>query len=192
MHRPTRPSRRTTASRPARTVPLRTVAATVAVTALAVGGVASVGVAWAGPGAAPRPAAAKPHQVRVVHYYAGGPGTSCHGGGCGGSAVAPTRFTLPAGSGYQATVSLSLQYVTSAKGRFQVGLDLTSGGRHSVTPGGRALRASVHPDSTTVEFRVQLQGGRTYGVAPTVDARGTAPYRLATSKVVLVVDATPA
>jgi hypothetical protein len=136
--------------------------------------------------------------IRSTQFYGTGPSAvySFDTGSIGG--VSALRMTLPAGGTYEAVVSISMDYRTSERDGFVVGLwarrDSEFGDRVSVTPRDRAIRASAAQTSTTAVFRISdLQGDVDYWFSPTVnlDHRVGDRASIRSSHVLLVVEATP-
>jgi hypothetical protein len=112
--------------------------------------------------------------------------------------VMPLRLSFPSGTAYDVVVTVSLDYRTSADDRFVIGLlvrrDSEFGHRESVTPPERAISPSTVRTSSTVAFRLHdLHGGHEYWFSPTVNVseRVGNHSSISTSRVLLVVDATP-
>jgi hypothetical protein len=103
--------------------------------------------------------------TRVIQFLRRGPSAFCDRDVCGiGGVVAkPFRF-VGSQQRYQATIELSFDYTTSARGAFGIQVDVSGpGGRLQVEPRTRPLTAEGATDSTTAVFLVpNLRPGVTY------------------------------
>jgi hypothetical protein len=134
----------------------------------------------------------------VSHFYAEGPSTSCDLDVCGIGGVKPVRVALPAGPArYDVLATVSLQYKTSDRGRFQIAADVVAphGHRIDMQPTDRGLGASPHWQSVTLLYRApNLAAGRTYRFSLSAGVRKYAGQRhvhIATSRVVVAVSGSP-
>jgi hypothetical protein len=136
--------------------------------------------------------------ARVIHFYPTGPGESCDGDSCGVGVLQPIPFVFRgAGTRYQATVTLSFQYRTSARGAFdaEVGVRDPSGHRLAILPAKRVLAARTVGDSTSIEFLVNgLRPGVRYDlyISALIDRRAGRRNSIETSNLLVVVEASAA
>ena len=136
--------------------------------------------------------------MRATRSYGVGPSAEYDFDSGSIGVVTPLRLSFPSGTSYDVVVTVSFDYRTSADDRFVVGLSVRrgsgSGHRESVTPSWRAISASTVRTSSTATFRLSaVRGGHEYFFSPTVNVsqRVGNNSSIASSRVLLVVDATP-
>jgi hypothetical protein len=176
---------------------MRRSVAVVCVSAIVLGG--GAWVVAAGPSRSDRRSTPlTPGIKRATRSYAVGPSADYDFDSGTIGTVTPLQLSFPSGSAFDVVVTVSLDYSTSADDRFVTALlvrrDSEFGHREPATPPERAIAASTVRTSSTVVFRIRhLQGGHTYWFSPTVNVseRVGNHSSISSSRVVLVVDATP-
>lgn len=113
--------------------------------------------------------------------------------------VQPLRLTLPGGQTYDVVITLAMDYRTSPRpDRFIAGVSVRDGAEFGpmvpTTPSARSVDSSPVDASTTLTFQVSgLTGGTEYWISPTVNvSHRDNKAQITSSRVVMVVDATPA
>ena len=130
--------------------------------------------------------------IRMTRWYREGPFAE-YGLDYGSIGLAPpASLTLPSGT-YDVVLTLSFDLRTSENDSFVVSVR-GDDGEVAVVPRERAVAGTGSADSTTVAFRVRgLAGGATYNFVPGVNAgERIGRARIATERMLLVIDATPA
>ncbi|WP_395658633.1 hypothetical protein [Nocardioides sp.] len=133
----------------------------------------------------------EPQPVQSAHRaWAAGPSATYEGDSGGIGVVRPLRVAVPDGT-YDAVVTVSFDYRTRGPGPYETGLDLD---RADAVPDSHALPGAASSTPTTVRYLLaDLEGGRTYAVAPAVNSTSPAhgTNRIATRHVLVTVDLTP-
>jgi hypothetical protein len=137
--------------------------------------------------------------IRSTRYWDDGPAASYSSDSGNIFTVPPLQLTFPAGSTYDAVVTLTLDYATSApRDRFIAGVAIREGAEFGptvrTTPNQRPVAASTVRTTVTLTFRrLGLAGGTEYWIAPTVNVsrRDGNTASIDAQHVLMVVDAIP-
>ena len=136
--------------------------------------------------------------IRSTRYWDVGPGADYDFDSGSITTVQPLRLTFPAGAAYDAIVTMTLAYRTSAPGdRFVASLVVRKGAKYGPvvhpSPNQWPIAASSVRSSVTLTFRLTtLQGGTEYWFSPSVNVshRDGNKASIAAQSVLMVVDAT--
>lgn len=140
--------------------------------------------------------------TRFEAFFAKGPTARYTSASGSLSSPQPVTMSVPDDAArYDAVVTVTAQYVAEGEGPWTIGVAMNRASRPqplATRPGDYLLEETRpgRPGTTTVRFLVsRLVGGADYSVAPTVDSttsESPEPSRVATRKVVVTVELTPA
>lgn len=136
--------------------------------------------------------------IRSTKYWEVGPGASYDFDSGNIFTVNALRLTFPAGTTYDAVVTMTLDYRTSPDDRFIAALVLREGAQFGpiivTVPHARPVQASTVRTATTATFRLsRLTGGTEYWLSPVVNVSHRDDHASIDSQhVLMIVDATQA